>query len=273
MSGRERALTATVVAIVSPASRQEACATLSALSHRAGVRPVVISLGRETEPARREEDGAVVIDGLVPKYLDNAVASLRLSSLPAIAWWRAGELSVLTALSRLVDRVVLDLPEPSEAWALVPELAEQAPVSDLRWARLTRWRDLVAQFFDIPAVRAGRWTTVRIVGSDPFDAQLMAAWLQSRLPGGRDMAVQHRSEPGGERLHAIELEGDGGRLTARLLPNATCIETVADLRNGHLESRVVTRGDERLTALLTQELRVRSRDLAFEDAVRQLERK
>ena len=50
-------------------------------------------------------------------------------------------------------------------------------------------------------------------------------------------------------------------------------ELLADLRSGHVESRVVTRGDERLPVLLGQELRVRSRDLAFEDAVRELERR
>lgn len=271
MTEPERALTATVVAIVSPASREEACATLSALSHRAGVRPIIISLGQETEPPRKDGDGAIVIDGLVPKYLDNAVASLRLSSLPAIAWWRAGEMSVLTALTRLVDRVVLDLPDPAAAWRLVPALSEDAPVSDIRWARLTRWRDLVAQFFDMPDVRTGTWTRLTVTGSDPFDARLMAGWLQSRLPGGHEIEVEHRSMSG-ERLQSIELSGDRGRLGARLLANGSCIETVADLRTGHRESRVVTRGDERLPALLGQELRVRSRDLAFEDAVRELER-
>lgn len=271
MSGRERALTATVVAIVSPSSKDEACATLSALSHRAGVRPIIISLGRDTEPPRKDDDGAIVIDGLVPKYLDNAVASLRLSSLPAIAWWRAGEMSVLTALTRLVDRVVLDLPDPAAAWALVPALAEDAPVSDIRWARLTRWRDLVVQFFEMPDVRTGTWTRLAVTGSDTFDARLVAGWLQSRLPGGRGIEVQHLATPG-ERLQSIELSGDQGILAVRLLPNGSCIETVADLRSGHSESRVVTRGDERLPTLLGQELRVRSRDRAFEDAVGELER-
>lgn len=270
MTGRERALTATVVAIVSPESREEACATLSALSHRAGVRPIIISLGQETEPPRKESDGAIVIDGLVPRYLDNAVASLRLSSLPAIAWWRAGEMSVLTALTRLVDRVVLDLPDPAAAWALVPTLVEDAPVSDIRWARLTRWRDLMAQFFDMPEVRTATWRRLSISGSDAFDARLMTGWLQSRLPGGREIEAEHLPITG-ERLQSIELSGDRGRLAARLLSNGACVETIADLRNGHMESRVVARGDERLPALLGQELRVRSRDLAFEDAVRELE--
>lgn len=270
MTDRERALTATVVAIVSPASRDEACSTLSTLSHRAGVRPIIISLGHDAEPPRREMDGAIVIDGLVPKYLDNAVASLRLSSLPAIAWWRAGEMSVLSALTRLVDRVVLDLQDPSDAWPLVPDLAGHAPVSDIRWARLTRWRDLVAQFFDVPEVRSGRWTALTVRGSDPFDARLIGGWLQSRLPGGRETVMEHQRTQG-ERLQSVELSGQTGRLIVRLLPTGTCIETAADLRSGHVESRVVTRGDERLPALLGQELRVRSRDLAFEDAVRELE--
>jgi len=41
--------------------------------------------------------------------------------------------------------------------AAVGGLSQMTAVSDVRWARLTRWRSLVAQFFDVPDVRAARY--------------------------------------------------------------------------------------------------------------------
>lgn len=269
-ASNQRALTATVIAIVSPASRDEAGATLSALSRGAGVRPVIITLGDSPEAQRRDDGGAIVIDGLIPRYLDNAVASLRLSSLPAVAWWRAGEAGVLVDLARLVDRVVLDLEDPSGAWPLVPRIAELTAVSDVRWARLTRWRSLVAQFFDVPEVRAARYDRVAIAGADPHLARLFGGWLRSRLPGGAGVdVVRERRE--GAALESVELAGPDGWLAVRLLSNGRCLETVVEMRSGHAASRVVALGDDSLAALVSEELRVRSRDLAFEDAVRETE--
>ena len=267
----ERALTATVIAIVSPGSRLEAAETLSVLSDAAGVRPIIISLGDAAEPPHRDESGAMIIDGLVPRYLDNAVASLRLSSLPAVAWWRAGDPDVLRGLATLVDRVVLDLVDPLPAWSLVPEVATLAPVTDIRWARLTRWRDLIARFFDLPEARNSVWARLAIAGTDEHDARLLAGWLQSRLPDGRAIQVVHERRGAGA-LESVELTGAGGTMAVRLLPNGRCLETVSELRSGHAETRVVARGDEQLATLLGQELRVRSRDRAFEDAVRETER-
>jgi hypothetical protein len=267
----QRSLTATVIAIVSPGVLAETAGTLASLSRGAGVRPVIISIGDDPEAPRRDEDGATVIEGLLPRYLDKAVASVRLSSLPAAAWWRAGDPRTLRDLAALVDRVVLDLEDPAEAWTMVPAIARLAPVSDIRWARLTRWRDLVAQFFDVPDVREATYDRLAIAGADVHDAALLAGWLKSRLPGGRGIDVVH-DRRGGARLGAVELSGPAGRLAVRLLPNGTCLETLVDLHEGPATSRVVARGDDHLAALLGEELRVRSRDLAFEDAVRGTER-
>jgi glucose-6-phosphate dehydrogenase assembly protein OpcA len=266
----QRARIATIIAIVTPESQAEAAAALSALCRHGAVLPVIISLGNTPDPPRGERDGAVVIDGLVPRYLDNAVASLRLSSLPAMVWWRAGDPAVLQTLAVLVDRVVLDLDDPAPGWALVPSLAPLAPVSDIRWARLTRWRDLLAQFFDVPEVRAVRYDRLSIAGSDVHDARLLGGWLKSRLPDGGGLEVTYRA--GAARLEAVELAGDGVRLAVRLVRGGGCLETTVDLGDGRSSSRVVARGDDGLAALLGQELRVRARDLAFEDAVREGER-
>jgi len=268
-----RTLTATVVAVVSPDTKSGVVAALSSLSKASGVRPVIIVLGDAREAERREEDGAIVIDGLVPRYLDNAVASLRLSSLPTLVWWRAGDPGTLQDLAALVDRVVMDLEHPSGSWAVVSGIAPLASVSDLRWARLTRWRDLIAQFFEMPEVQDPRtpFERLEITGTDAPDARLLAGWLRARLPEGERLEVV-RISGGDARLRSARLMGSRASLAVRLLPNGTCLETAVEMPTGHSSCRVVPLGDQRLVALLGEELRVRSRDLAFEDAVREAER-
>jgi glucose-6-phosphate dehydrogenase assembly protein OpcA len=263
-----RVYTATVVAIVSPQTKDGTVATLSRLS-RVGVRPVIISLGERPEPGRCDEDDAIVIDGLLPKYLDNAVASLRLSSLPTLAWWRAGDPETLKSLAALVDRVVLDVADPSRVWPLVPEIAAVASVSDVRWTRLTRLRELLAQFFDIPEVRALATTfdRLQIAGSDPFTARLAAGWLRSRLPAGEGLAVRLETIATAP-IESLQLSGGSAMLRVRLMANNTCVETSVQIGSAHAAVRVVAAGDQRQESLIAEELRVRSRDLAFEDAVR-----
>jgi hypothetical protein len=271
VSTAQRSLTGTIIAVVPPGTEGAAAETLASLSAVSGVQPVIISLGDNPAAPRTEHRGATVIEGLRSRYLDNAVASLRVSSLPAAVWWRTGGPQALEDLAALVDRIVLDLDDPAEAWARVPALASHAAVSDIRWARLTRWRDLLAQFFEVPEVRSTTYSRVDIRGADRHDAALLAGWLKSRLPGGPSFDVDHRSDAG-PKLASIELSGPEARISVRLLPNGTCLETVVTVREGPPISRVVARGDDRLPALLGEELRVRSRDLAFEDAVRAAER-
>jgi glucose-6-phosphate dehydrogenase assembly protein OpcA len=267
-----RALTATVVAVVTPGTRDGVLETLTSLARASGVRPVIVCLGSDTEATRREENGAIVIDGLAPRYLNNAVAWVRLSSLPTLAWCRAGDPAALPDLARLVDRVVMDREDPSAGWTLVSEIAPLAAVSDLRWARLTRWRDLIAQFFDMPEVR-GSFTAfdrLEIIGTDSHDARLLAGWLKSRLPGGNALTVDARTG-GSAQVDSVRLIAASGSLAVRILPNGICLETSVSVPGSEPCTRVVPLGNQGLAALLGEELRVRSRDLAFEDAVREAE--
>ena len=94
------------------------------------------------------------LNGLPDHFIDNAVAALRLSSLPSVIWWRGGPIDVLGNLIKLADRVILDADPPEPAWKCARENCERAAFSDVRWTRLTRWRALMAQFFDLPEVQA-----------------------------------------------------------------------------------------------------------------------
>ena len=120
-------------------------------------RPGDPHLGRREPCADRSAcmGHAVALEELRPDYLNNAVAALRLSSLPTAVWWRRGNPEMLEGRgqSRRPDDVSMRRsPRPSGRARC---LAEHTAISDFRWARLTRWRALMAQFFDI-SCRAGR---------------------------------------------------------------------------------------------------------------------
>jgi glucose-6-phosphate dehydrogenase assembly protein OpcA len=262
------ALTATIV-VAGPPSRLVGVAQALSELKDVGVRAVLISYGDNPAPTVRVSRHTVALDGLCARYLNNAVAALRLSSLPTLVWWRGGDVENLEGLARLADRLVLDAEDPRSAWAAVETLAQRTAVSDLRWTRLTRWRALMAHFFDIADVRdaASEFRTLRVEGSDLYAARLFAGWLVSSLNSRERIPPDFREKPGAPPIEAVAL-GDGAQeLTLRLAANRTCVEATARVRGLAPASRIVSLGDEGLGVLLGEELRIRSRDLAFERAV------
>jgi glucose-6-phosphate dehydrogenase assembly protein OpcA len=262
------ALTATIVVAGPPPRLKEAAKALGELTD-VGVRTVLISYGDNPEPAVRVSRQTVSLEGLRPRYLNNAVAALRLSSLPTLVWWRGGNVDTLKGLAALSDRLVLDAEEPREVWESVETLAELTAVSDLRWTRLTRWRALMCHFFDIAEVRAAAsgFHQLRIEGSDLDAARLFAGWLASALKWGEGVRPDLLEKPGASPIDLVAL-GDGTQeLTLRLAANHSCVESAARVHGLAPASRIVSLGDQGLAALLGEELRIRSRDLAFERAV------
>jgi glucose-6-phosphate dehydrogenase assembly protein OpcA len=267
-----RSLTATIVAVGPPERTREAQQVLQALAAKTPVRNILITLGHNREPEIRTDGDVVTIDGLLPQYLNNAVARLRVSSMPSLAWWRGGARQELEDLAELVDRVVLDSVDPTGDWGVADTLAKTTTISDLRWTRLTRWRSLMAQFFDIPDTRTDGsvFSTLEIEAGDAWAGRLFGGWLASRLPGGESLEIDVAEVAGGAPIQSIALAGDGTRLLLRLLASKRCIESSVEKAGQVLASRVGPAGDDRLDALLSEELRVRSRDVAFEDALREV---
>ena len=263
-----RTTTGTIVAVCAPNQLAETQTVLQALHRRAAVRPILVTLGDVTQPPVREAEDVAIIDGLLPRYLNNLVAARRLSSLPALAWWRGGDPRVLGELAPLVDRLVLDSQKPRPDWRAAAPLVTITAVGDLRWTRLTRWRNLMAQFFDVPDVRAhaADFSTLEIVASDEDSARLFAAWLTTRLPT-RD-ALDVRITPGPHVLTAVSLSGPVHRLDLRLTTAATCVQTSITGIDAAASTRTVSLGNQSPAALLEEEMRIRARDSAFEDALR-----
>lgn len=263
-----RAHTATLVVVGPVARLEEAEQTVAGLDEAGSVRSVLIPTDGAVSGTRLRED--FTIHDVKPEYLNNAIAALRLSSLPTVIWWRGGQPDRLDGVAPLADRVVLDAEDPAPLWSRAPALFERAAITDIRWARLTRWRAAMAHFFDLPEVRKAAPTVSRleVVGTDRPQCTLFAGWLDASLRWEGRVAVEIVDAGPPAAMSAVRLTGAGVELSMRLLDNRVCVDTRARVEAHVLASRVVSLGEESLAVLLSQELRVRSRDVAFEQALR-----
>ncbi len=267
--GPARALTATVIVIGKPERLVPAAEALEQLGEWGGVRAILISEGEHTSPVARVTESAVAISGLAPRYLNNAVAALRLSSLPAVVWWRGGSVEALDGLATLADRLVLDVEEPDAVWARADTFFERTALTDLRWTRLTRWRAAVAHLFDLAHVRqaAAALQSLTIETTDVFAARLFAGWLQSRLHWSSAVRLEIRRVTSDlpTPLVTVALVGAGLSLSLGVRPGASCLEARVD--GAEATARIVPLGNGTLASLIGEELGVRTRDPAFEQAL------
>jgi glucose-6-phosphate dehydrogenase assembly protein OpcA len=134
--------------------------------------------------------------------LPSAALPLLMPDLATFLWWRnAPHLSdkVLDKLLRATDRLVIDSLEFTNPQVDLSETNklfgakdyDHVGVSDLNWARLTFWRELLADFYDVAAYRT--WldgvdsVEIDYVAPEPDEvtvapqALLFAGWLASRL--------------------------------------------------------------------------------------------
>lgn len=263
-----RARTATLVVVGAGPRLVEAATVLCAGEDASALRIVLISTESEVPPVDPDFD-VVAIGGLKPEYVNNAIAAVRLSSLPTVVWWRGGPPEGLDGVASLADRVVLDGEDPWPLWGRAPSQFENAAITDLRWARLTQWRAAMAHFLDLPEVRRATASLSRlsISGADRAQCALFAGWLESSL--GWKGRVEAEFADGGRSvpIDTVTLAGEMSRLTLGLHASGACLDTEARIAGQVLASRVISLGDQSLAALLSEELRVRSRDLAFERAL------
>jgi glucose-6-phosphate dehydrogenase assembly protein OpcA len=264
---------ATVV-IVAPRERmRDAADALRPSVASGGVRLILIVAESDAAPEVRAGADGILLEGLKPEHFNNAVAALRFSSLPTLVWWRGGSPGVLPGLAAQADRLVLDAPDPRAVWRLVPQLAGLTAVTDVRWARLTRWRALMAHFFDIPAVRdvADGFRSLHLRGADIHAARLFAGWISSSLrpEGGLTMTVEEVPRPvtGAPVIQFVQLGNGRARLTLRLAESGTCVVSAVERDGGGDTSQIVWLGDQGLAAVIAEELRIRSRDLTFERSI------
>jgi len=173
--------------------------------------------------------------GAAEDRLASVVTPLLVPDLPLFLWWtetppigaRHFEELVSQAHRLVVDSA--DFARPEETIPAVASVcfvgAQHCALTDLNWARLTAWRELLTQFFDVPAWREllPRVDGVRVsfaVDADgreihPSQALLLIGWLAARL-GWRRVDHLAPSEAGG-LLFAME-RADGQRVRIRIRP-------------------------------------------------------
>lgn len=165
----------------------------------------------------------------------SAVVPLLLPDLPVFLWWTdtpPTERRHFDDLLALADRFIVDSADfarPDVTLAVIHEVCRlgrgRFGVTDLNWARLTRWRELLAQLFDVPDWRPFLDGVTGLHVSFGVDADgraihasqalLVVAWLASRL-GWRRVERLAPSEAGG-LLFDVE-RSDGRRIRTRVQP-------------------------------------------------------
>ncbi|HEY8407656.1 MAG TPA: glucose-6-phosphate dehydrogenase assembly protein OpcA [Gaiellaceae bacterium] len=168
-----------------------------------------VSLERYDVPASDRSVVSEVIElrlkGTRAKAPASVVLPLLISDLPVFLRWRGlppwGS-QELDQLLGIVDRLIVDSTEWDDlpvAYGHLVDLFERVAVSDIAWARTSRWRHLLASLWpDIADVNR-----IRVKGTEA-QALLLCGWLRSRL--GRDDVEMDHVEA--ERLEGIDLDGE-----------------------------------------------------------------
>jgi glucose-6-phosphate dehydrogenase-like protein OpcA len=180
----------------------------------------------------------VRLKGRLTEAPASIVEPLLISDLPVFLRWRgepewgSGQFEQLihTADRLIVDSTEWDgLPAP---YARLAEIFDRVVVSDIAWARTSRWRPQLASLW--PGIADVK--QIRVVGTHA-QAHLIAGWLRTRL--GREVALEHEVS---DHLEGIEIDGEAAPFPPGDAPDP------ADL--------------------LSDELDTFTRDPVYEDAVR-----
>jgi glucose-6-phosphate dehydrogenase assembly protein OpcA len=134
----------------------------------------------------------------------SVVQPLLLPDLPAFLRWRGLPdfgADYFSGLIDVVDRLIVDStewPDLPGSYRGLSEIFDRVVVSDIAWARTSRWRPMLASLWpEIAGVER-----IRVQGT-AAQAHLLAGWLRSRLK--HSVEVEH--EPS-DRLVGVELDGE-----------------------------------------------------------------
>jgi glucose-6-phosphate dehydrogenase assembly protein OpcA len=172
------------------------------------------------------------------RHLPGVILPLIVSSLPSFLWW-PGEppwgSALLESLVDGSDRLIVDVGEMvhiehslTALEHLMLRKSARCSISDTSWTAQTPWRELVAQFFDSPAVlpylgAIERLTIEFAAGEEDSpensgQAYLFAGWLASRLgwksqqahASGMDSNRQHVMRDSAGRAIALDINSRFG---------------------------------------------------------------
>ncbi len=238
----------------------------------------------------------------------NTLTALLVSDLPVYIYWRSfkeADLQPVEQLARSAQMIIVDshaTKGDATGRHNLMEFLLNPPrgiaVRDLNWARLNAWRDLVAQFFDDPALRREVYEISEveierdIAGPDnvPTRTLLLTGWLASSLKWRR-LSTERTGEQWTSRWSSrsgdvvVRFSGrlsaagkDPGISTVVLKTQAgNTFRLVRDCGAAHITATVSGRGPELMhsvpqqsmdeATLLAHELSLSGKDASFQSAL------
>lgn len=173
------------------------------------------------------EEVTLIAAGKFIQELPSATLPLLIPDLPVFLWWRDSfnlSDSLFSGLSRAADRLIVDSVDfPPVELASAARISTRSEfkrlgISDINWARLTSWRSLLANFYDVSQYRPAleSLSAVNIDYVSPQNdtkgiapqALLIAGWLASRLEWQPVMESQKLTYGNLE----IDLKRKGGKI-------------------------------------------------------------
>src|SRR5436309_7072609 len=134
----------------------------------------------------------------------SVVQPLLLPDLPAFLRWRGLPpfgAEYFEGLVDVVDRLIVDStewPNLPDSYRGLSEIFDRVAVSDIAWARTSRWRPMLASLW--PGIADVQ--KIKVHGTEA-QAQLLAGWLRSRLK--REIGLEHRDA---DRLVGVDVDGE-----------------------------------------------------------------
>jgi glucose-6-phosphate dehydrogenase assembly protein OpcA len=214
----------------------------------------------------------------------SAVQALLRPDLPVFLWWPAtpalGD-PMFRELCARSDRLIVEADCRNGAVAieaLAASVEVRGPaVTDLAWAALTPWRQLLHQLIDddlFARLRAGGSVTVRHHGARPcLGSMLLAGWLVDSL--GPAVAIgfapDDRDDPPEVRAMRITTDAGDAIDIERVIGRPAAVVAIHDA-DGVTRERMMPMPERTRTQLLAGELELQRRDEPFERAVGQARR-
>jgi glucose-6-phosphate dehydrogenase assembly protein OpcA len=314
---------------------RRAAATIDELATRHPSRAIVVVTDRERDGAPPELEmhchlpipgGAQQVSyeqilirarGDADQRLVSAVIPLLLPDLPVFLWWTETpplDAPYFDELLALADRLIVDSADfarPDRTLARLHAVARAGHgrygLTDFNWTRITPWRELTSQFFDVPAWRPflDNIAGIRVgfaVDADgreihPSQALLFIGWLASRLgwiatgrlapseaggllfamrrPDGQDVLVRVRPrfmrglEEGDLSGLRIQAErlGQHAEFVVKRAEDSSHATTLVAIGGRGIAERNVPLGKPGVSDLLGEELTIARSDAIYEEAL------
>lgn len=201
------------VIIVVPAAdsgdRIDARVEVMASPHRRGDRTLLV------------EQIVLTLRGAIAAHAGSAVIPLLRSELPTFLWWPGApdpSSPTFAELVRVSDRLVTETGRELRGRAALTRLADvaassPAPVTDLAWAVITPWRQVITTslrgetLLELRVASAAATITIP-KGEPPLEALLLAGWLSDVV--GDHLSVRFAEAPGLEDILGVALHSTGG---------------------------------------------------------------